>query len=112
MTAEYERNMERINRGNPPEIQAKLDAGRERFLAAAREHRERRIQGARMKGILPDINAGKHMWALMSIWISDSWRDLWYGLGLAVGKLPGPGTRLRCRPMPSSGEPAKKRSSF
>lgn len=48
--AAYERNMERINRGNPPEIQAKLDAGRERFLAAAREHRERRIQGARDEG--------------------------------------------------------------
>jgi uncharacterized protein (DUF433 family) len=38
--ASYERNMERIRRGNPPELQAKLDAGHERFLAMVRERRE------------------------------------------------------------------------
>ena len=48
--AAYERNMERVNRGNLPEIQAKLDAGRERFLAAARANRERRIPEARDEG--------------------------------------------------------------
>jgi uncharacterized protein (DUF433 family) len=36
----YEKNMERINRGNPPELQAKLDAGHERFLAMVRELRD------------------------------------------------------------------------
>jgi uncharacterized protein (DUF433 family) len=40
--ASYDKNMERINRGNPPELQAKLDAGHERFLAMARERREQR----------------------------------------------------------------------
>lgn len=44
-----------------------------------------------MKGILPDINAGKHIRALMSVWNSDSWRDLWYGLGLAVASFPALG---------------------
>jgi uncharacterized protein (DUF433 family) len=39
--ASYEKNMERIRRGNPPELQAKLDAGHERFLNMVREHRER-----------------------------------------------------------------------
>ncbi len=38
--ASYEKNMERIRRGNPPELQAELDAGHERFLVMVREHRE------------------------------------------------------------------------
>jgi hypothetical protein len=38
--ASYERNMERIRRGNPPELQAKLDAARERLQARLRELRE------------------------------------------------------------------------
>jgi uncharacterized protein (DUF433 family) len=37
--AAYERNMERIRRGNPPELQAKLDAGHECFLAMVKERR-------------------------------------------------------------------------
>jgi uncharacterized protein (DUF433 family) len=37
--AKYEKIMERINRGNPPELQAKLDAGHERFQAMIRERR-------------------------------------------------------------------------
>jgi len=36
----YARNMERIHRGNPPELQAKLYAGHERFLAMVREIRD------------------------------------------------------------------------
>ena len=37
---EYQRILERCARGNPPELQAKLDAGHERFLAIvrARQH--------------------------------------------------------------------------
>lgn len=42
----YERNMERIRRGNPPELQAKLDAGHERFLAMGQERRAAREQEA------------------------------------------------------------------
>jgi len=41
--AEYELIMERISRGNPPELQAKLDAGHERFQAMIRERR--RLKG-------------------------------------------------------------------
>ncbi len=51
--ADYERNMERVRRGNPPELQAKLDAGHERFLAMVRERREaqqREAQDARHSG--------------------------------------------------------------
>jgi uncharacterized protein (DUF433 family) len=48
--AAYEKNMERISQGNPPEIQAKLDAGRERFLAAAREYREQKVREAQDEG--------------------------------------------------------------
>jgi uncharacterized protein (DUF433 family) len=44
--AAYERNMERINRGNPPEIQAKLDAGHERFMAMVRERRAAKAEEA------------------------------------------------------------------
>jgi hypothetical protein len=36
----YERILARHARGNPPELQAKLDAGHERFLAMVRELRE------------------------------------------------------------------------
>jgi uncharacterized protein (DUF433 family) len=38
--ASYEKNMERIRRGNPPELQAKLDAAHERLQARLRELRE------------------------------------------------------------------------
>ena len=51
--ANYERNMERIRRGNPPELQAKLDAGHERFLAMIQERRaakETEAQDARHSG--------------------------------------------------------------
>jgi uncharacterized protein (DUF433 family) len=48
--ANYAKNMERINRGNPPEIQAKLDAGHERFLAMVRERREAQNREARDAG--------------------------------------------------------------
>jgi uncharacterized protein (DUF433 family) len=48
--AAYDRNMERIRRGNPPEIQAKLDAGHERFLDIVREHREARRRETRDAG--------------------------------------------------------------
>jgi uncharacterized protein (DUF433 family) len=51
--ASYERNMERIRRGNPPELQAKLDAAHERLQARLRELREGRngeAQDARNSG--------------------------------------------------------------
>jgi uncharacterized protein (DUF433 family) len=48
--ATYDKIMERINRGNPPEIQAKLDAGHERFLATVREQREAKTREARDAG--------------------------------------------------------------
>jgi uncharacterized protein (DUF433 family) len=36
----YERILARHARGNPPELQAKLDAGHERFLAMVRERQQ------------------------------------------------------------------------
>lgn len=48
--AEYDKIMERINRGNPPELQAKLDAGHERFQAMIRERRRAKGQEARHEG--------------------------------------------------------------
>lgn len=38
--AEYQRILERCERGNPPELQAKLDAAHEKFLEFVRQHRE------------------------------------------------------------------------
>jgi uncharacterized protein (DUF433 family) len=38
--ASFEKNMERIRRGNPPDFQAKLDAAHERLQARLRELRE------------------------------------------------------------------------
>jgi uncharacterized protein (DUF433 family) len=51
--ADYEEMLARDARGNPPELQAKLDAGHERFLAMVRELREkksRESQDARDSG--------------------------------------------------------------
>ncbi len=48
--AEYQKIMERINRGNPPELQAKLDAGHERFQAMIRERRRLKSQEIHREG--------------------------------------------------------------
>ena len=37
-----------------------------------------------MKGILADINVGKQRRAILAIWASNTWRDLWNELGLSV----------------------------
>jgi hypothetical protein len=44
-----------------------------------------------MRGILADINVGAQGRALLSIWTSDTWRDLWYDLGLVVESFPNLG---------------------
>jgi hypothetical protein len=44
-----------------------------------------------MRGILADINVGKQRRAILAIWASDSWRDFWNGLGLAVVGFPALG---------------------
>jgi uncharacterized protein (DUF433 family) len=41
--ADYEEMLARDARGNPPELQAKLDAGHERFLQMAKERRRAKI---------------------------------------------------------------------
>ncbi len=37
-----------------------------------------------MRGILADINVGAQTDALLAIWTSDTWRDLWMDLGWSV----------------------------
>ena len=44
--ADYAEMLARDARGNPPELQAKLDAGHERFLAMVRERREAKSREA------------------------------------------------------------------
>jgi hypothetical protein len=44
-----------------------------------------------MRGILADINVGRQRDAVLAIWASDAWRDLWSGLGLVVEDFPGLG---------------------
>jgi uncharacterized protein (DUF433 family) len=46
VTAEYSEMLERDARGNPPDLQAKLDAGHERFLTMVRELRQAKSQEA------------------------------------------------------------------
>ncbi|MGP0063855.1 MAG: DUF433 domain-containing protein [Isosphaeraceae bacterium] len=48
--ADYEEMLARDARGNSPELQAKLDAGHERFLAMVRERREAQDRGAQDAG--------------------------------------------------------------
>jgi hypothetical protein len=53
VTEAYQRILARHARGNSPELQAKLDAGHERFLAMVRERRaakEREAHDARHSG--------------------------------------------------------------
>jgi hypothetical protein len=44
-----------------------------------------------MRGILADINVGKQRSAILAIWASDAWRDLWTALGLSVQSFPSLG---------------------
>ena len=48
--AEYREMLARDARGNPPELQANLDAGHERFLAMVREIREAKNREAQDAG--------------------------------------------------------------
>ena len=41
-----------------------------------------------MRGILADINVGKQRRAILAIWGSETWRDVWNALGLAVFSFP------------------------
>jgi uncharacterized protein (DUF433 family) len=50
VTEQYQRILERCARGNPPELQAKLDAGHERFLAMVRERQRVDSRGGRDAG--------------------------------------------------------------
>jgi uncharacterized protein (DUF433 family) len=50
VAAQYEKIMERINRGNAPEVQAKLDAGHGRFEATVRERRLMKSRGMHDEG--------------------------------------------------------------
>jgi hypothetical protein len=44
-----------------------------------------------MRGILADINVAKQRRAILAIWASDTWRDLWTTLGLSVESFPSLG---------------------
>src|SRR3954454_10614685 len=44
-----------------------------------------------MRGILADINMAGQGDALLFIWTSDAWRDLWSGLGLVMESFPALG---------------------
>jgi hypothetical protein len=37
-----------------------------------------------MRGILADIDVGKQRRAILGIWASDTWRDLWKDLELSI----------------------------
>jgi hypothetical protein len=44
-----------------------------------------------MQGILADINAEKHLRAILAVCDSDAWRDFWRRLGLSVESFPALG---------------------
>jgi hypothetical protein len=44
-----------------------------------------------MKGILADINVEKQRRAILAIWSSPGWRDIWSALGLSVVSFPALG---------------------
>jgi hypothetical protein len=48
-----------------------------------------------MRGILADINVGKHRRAILRTWTSDAWRDFWEPLGLQFYSLASLGLLYR-----------------
>ena len=44
-----------------------------------------------MRGILADINIGKQRRAILAIWATETWRDLWNALALSVASFPSLG---------------------
>src|SRR5262249_53308315 len=50
-----------------------------------------RTGGRRMRGILADTNVGKQRRAILAIWSSDAWRDIWSALRLSVVSFPALG---------------------
>jgi len=48
--AEYDKIMARIRRGNPPEVQARLEVNRPRFLELVRQLQQRKALGANSAG--------------------------------------------------------------
>jgi uncharacterized protein (DUF433 family) len=50
VTEQYRRILERSARGNPPELQANLDAGHERFLAMVSERQQAKGRGGQDAG--------------------------------------------------------------
>jgi hypothetical protein len=45
-----------------------------------------------MRGILADINVGKQRRAILSIWSSETWREIWESLELVVLSFPAVGS--------------------
>jgi hypothetical protein len=44
-----------------------------------------------MRGVPADLNVAKQRRAILVIWTSDTWRDLWNDLGLSVETFPALG---------------------
>ncbi len=82
--AVYQKMLERDARGNPPELQAKLDALRGAPMPWRGNSARPRSGRHWIRGFLADINVGKQRRAILRIWTSDTWRDLWDPLGLQV----------------------------
>ena len=57
--ASYEHNMERIRRGNPPEVQAKHEVRTSGSKPGSASSAWPKMGGRRMRGILADINVGR-----------------------------------------------------
>lgn len=59
---DYQKILERCARGNPPELQAKLDANHEKFLELVRQIREAKARGedeARIRELVRDFREAK-----------------------------------------------------
>lgn len=56
--AEYQQMLDRAKRGNPPEIRAKLEAARARFLAKLDDRQRRRVE--ELSGVGTNGAAGTH----------------------------------------------------
>ena len=114
--AEYGKIRERIDQGNPPELQTKLDAAHERLQAMLRDKQrsngaggpwcKARLANNDWEGHVELIHARglsdawrdlwndlglTHVELIHAIWLSDAWRDLWNDLGLTVLRLSAVG---------------------
>ena len=82
--AEYEKIMERINRGNPPHIEAILQENHQKLLAPRRIAGSQAPVGRTMLRVMSDNDVRGHLDYLVMLCRATLWHELWTELQVDV----------------------------